>query len=130
MALLSFLGDEIVHEGRENLDPDPLLTIIATRKRHEKKSSVSRKRKMSFVSVILAYGNESFVGNKKRIYDLVVKKLQPGKWKYVVYRLDNIHTNPYKMWSELGQPVFPGIEEREKMRNVEVKNNYFMIDKH
>lgn len=122
MALLSFLGDEIVHEERDLSAADPLLTIISTRKRKcEKKSSASSKRKLSFVSVILAYANESFVGNEEKQYELVVKRLEPGKWKYAVYRLDNVHTNPYRIWWEMGQPVFPGKEERRRMREVEVR---------
>lgn len=122
MALLSFLGDEIVHEDRENSAADPLLTIIFTRRRKsEKKSSPSSKRKLSFVSVILAYANESFVGNEEKHYELVVKRLEPGRWKYAVFRLDNIHTNPHRMWLEMGQPVFPEREERKRMREVEVR---------
>lgn len=123
MALLSFLGDEIVQEERENPVADPLLTIIITRKRRGalgKESSVSNVKNLSFVSVMLAYGNETFVGNEKIIYELSVKRLGPGKWKYAVYGLSNIYTNPYQQWLELGQPVFPGKKERKAMREVEV----------
>lgn len=132
MALLSYLGDEIVHEEIENPAADPLLTIITTRRRKwkrrlEKKSSVPGEKKLSFVSVILAYGNESFLENKERVYELSVKGLGPGSWKYAVFGLDNIHTNPYRKWLEMGRPVFPAKEERRKMREVEVSRKLYMF---
>lgn len=122
MALLSFLGNEIAHEEGENVDPDPLLTIIATRRQRivESSSFVSSGRGKSFVTVIVVYGNESFVQNNERSYELVVKGLQQGEWKYVVYKIDNAHTNPYRVWMEMGKPVFPGKKERQKIRDVEV----------
>lgn len=130
MALLSFLGDEIVQEERESPVVDPLLTIIATRRKRGKlgkKSSVSNVKNLSFVSVILAYGNETYVENKKINYELSVKGLGQGKWKYAVLGLNNIYTNPYRRWLELGQPVFPGKEERKEMREVEVNIKHTSI---
>ncbi|KAJ8927333.1 hypothetical protein NQ314_020214 [Rhamnusium bicolor] len=110
MALLSFLGDESLEE--EATESDPLLTTIATRCKHGKGS---------FVSVIMGYGNESHVDTGRvKIVNVVFKNLLSCDWKFLVYRLDNINTNPYMVWQSFNSPVFPSEYERSKIREAEV----------
>ncbi|KAJ8946571.1 hypothetical protein NQ318_008301, partial [Aromia moschata] len=109
MALLSRLGDERVAEQAS--EPDSLLTVLATSGNHGKRS---------FVSVILAYANETDVDRKaSKTVNVVFENLLGCDARLVSYRLDNVNTNPYMVWESLGRPVFPSEEERRKMRDVE-----------
>ncbi|XP_028135858.2 alpha-L-iduronidase [Diabrotica virgifera virgifera] len=119
MALLSFLGNSWIptpaQAQAQASSPDPLLTTIATRS--------TKRHKQAFVSVLLAYGNETYDDNL-RVYSKNVSLRLTGlnnekTWKYTVYKIDNVDSNPFKLWQEMGFPVFPNKSQRKKMRQVE-----------
>lgn len=110
MGLLSLLGDE--HLQAETTASDPLLTAVATRRKRGARS---------FVSVILAYGNETRTDEGTAgLISVVFRNMPEGDWKFLIYQLDNVRTNPYQVWKSLGQPVFPDRYGRRKMREVQV----------
>ncbi|KAJ8918019.1 hypothetical protein NQ315_011472 [Exocentrus adspersus] len=110
MSLLSLLGDEYFLAEAEQ--PDPLLTVVATRR---------KRGKQSFVSVVLAYGNETRSDEGTAvIINVLFGNLPPeGEWKFSIYRLDNVRTNPYEVWRASGRPAFPSRYQRRKMREAE-----------
>ncbi|XP_056642505.1 alpha-L-iduronidase isoform X2 [Diorhabda sublineata] len=119
MALLSFLGESWILTPTQP-SPDPLLTTIATR-------SVTQ-HKQAFVSVLVAYGNESYDDNSqanRRNISLKIEGFEVRDWKFIVYKLDNIETNPFKVWRKMGSPVFPDQQQRYKMREVEDPKRLF-----
>ncbi|XP_023313221.1 alpha-L-iduronidase [Anoplophora glabripennis] len=110
MSLLSLLGDR--HLQEEATPSDPLLTAVATRR---------GRRRQSFVSVILAYGNETRSDEEAvELINVTLGNIPEGReWKFLVYQLDNVRTNPYQVWKGFGRPVFPDRYQRRKMREVE-----------
>lgn len=134
MGLLSFLGKEILDDTFPTTNP--LVTILATKTKRPKKMNTFDTNNFrlsmvstgdegvdsdnSYVSILVGYGNEDEIENKTENMNFTVSGLGTGEWRYTVYRLDNIHTNPYDVWNQLGSPVFPEKEVRQKMREVEV----------
>lgn len=48
--------------------------------------------------------------------------------KYIVYKINNIVTNPYKVWIKMNKPVFPSYKQLSKMRSQEVCTNVETTD--
>ena len=108
MGLLSFLGDGWL---QADVNPqDPLLTVLATK-------TVTNG---SNLAILLAYGDDDYVNNTIKPVQLVVKNVPVGG-RFVVYLIDNVETNAYKFWQDVGGPVFPQSSVREEMRKREVR---------
>ncbi|XP_063926222.1 alpha-L-iduronidase isoform X1 [Zophobas morio] len=106
MGLLSFLGDGWL---QADVNPqDPLLTVLATK-------TVTNG---SNLAILLAYGDDDYVNDTIKPVQIVVKNVPTGG-RFVVYLLDNVETNPYKFWQDVGGPVFPQSSVREEMRKRE-----------
>ena len=51
----------------------------------------------------------------ERLLELNVTGLK-GKYKGFSYRIDSTHSNPYHIWTEMGKPQNPTVEQIEKLR--------------
>lgn len=110
MALLSFLGDEYL--GEEVNPNDPMLTVLTTRTTDSNQSNTG-------ILVVYSDTDEVNIETIKSVR-LRINNLSIGS-RFVVYLLDNILTNPYRFWHELGRPVFPPKFLRQQLRDREVK---------
>lgn len=46
---------------------------------------------------------------------------------FVVYRLDNGNGNPFRLWKEMGSPVFPSDDQLSELRLHQVIVTYFLL---
>lgn len=108
MALLSILGNKIL--AQDINCPDPRLSVISTIMAEDQS-----------ISLLLAYGNEEEVNIETiKHVRVCIGNLLIGT-RFVIYLLDNIRTNPFNYWQEVGSPVFPNKKERRELRKREVK---------
>lgn len=114
MGLLSLLGDEYL----TNTIYINHLTVIPTR---------STKYHHNTVTILLAYSNNTEINVKIKtvlnikLTNLPLHQQNCNNGKYLIYGMDNTKTNPYKLWYEFRQPVFPTKHMRRQLRNVQVK---------
>ncbi|XP_064212392.1 alpha-L-iduronidase [Tribolium castaneum] len=108
MGLLALLGDEYLAGGCDS--NDSMLTVLATRT-----SDINQ----SNVGILVAYADSDEVNIETiKSVRLRINNLSIGS-RFVVYLLDNILTNPYRFWHELGRPVFPPKFLRQQLREHE-----------
>ncbi|GLV44162.1 alpha-L-iduronidase [Carabus blaptoides fortunei] len=116
MALLSYLGNRALNKPAQN--EESLFSFLATA---TAAGALSSEKNVYEFAVILSFVNDTKEDkNFTKTFDISIINLPRAYvYKYVMYTLDNIRTNPYSAWKRHGAPVFPDADVRGKIRQVE-----------
>lgn len=113
MSLLSLLGVDYLQE--KITSPDPLISILASR------GSTFGNDPDYFALLLTCVNNTQEDYAIKRNVRLNVEGLKGRNLRAAVYKLDNVETNPFKIWQGHDSPVYPNLTVRSRIRESEVR---------
>lgn len=114
MGLLALLGDDqikasITFENNDPSDFGVIATII-------KPDGLSTTKDWELAAVLYNSNDTSGRTSVSQINVTVVNLPLRQDVAFVVYKLDNDNGNPYRVWKEMGSPVFPSDDQLNELR--------------
>ena len=114
MGLLALLGDEqiktsISFENNDHYDFGVMATVI-------KPHGLPSTNDWELAAVLYNSNDTSGRMSLSQINVSVVNLPSRQDVAFVVYKLDNDNGNPFRLWKEMGSPVFPSDNQFNKLR--------------